>query len=81
MSSPSKKVPRSTSPTRTEKGKINFFGNLEEDRTFSPYDPDEIAPYFTVVDTPEEADAALVMMESPPVAWGITTTPGSARWA
>ncbi len=62
---PLKKGTKVYIPDRTEKGKINFFGNLEEDRTFSPYDPDEIAPYFTVVDTPEEADVALVMMESP----------------
>jgi beta-glucosidase len=52
-------------PERIEKGKIGFFGNLEEDKHIIPYDKEQIAPYLTVVDTPEEADVALVMMESP----------------
>lgn len=52
-------------PERLEKGKINFFGFLEEDKVINPVDPEEIASYFTLVDTPEEADVALVLMESP----------------
>ena len=62
---PLKKGTKVYVPDRLEKGKINFFGMLEEDKVIKPAIPEEIAPYLTLVDTPEEADAALVLMESP----------------
>ena len=52
-------------PDRLEKGKINFFGNLDEDKVIKPAIPEQIAPFLTLVDSPEEADVALVLMESP----------------
>lgn len=62
---PLKKGTKVYVPDRLEKGKINFFGMLEEDKVIKPVIPEEIAPYLTLVDSPEEADVALVLMESP----------------
>ncbi len=62
---PLKKGTKVYVPDRLEKGKINFFGMLEEDKVIKPVIPEGIAPYLTLVDSPEEADVALVLMESP----------------
>ena len=62
---PLKKGTKVYVPDRLEKGKINCFGMLEEDKVIKPVIPEGIAPYLTLVDSPEEADVALVLMESP----------------
>ena len=44
---------------------LTFFSTKSEPREFSPVKPELVNRYFELVDTPEEADVALVFMESP----------------
>ncbi|MEZ5069818.1 MAG: glycoside hydrolase family 3 C-terminal domain-containing protein [Bacteroidales bacterium] len=52
-------------PKRFVAGGINWFGQRAEDRWEDPVNPAIAAKYFTLVDSPEEADLALVAINSP----------------
>lgn len=52
-------------PKRFVKGAPDWFGRVPADKTESPVDLDIVKKYYTVVETPEEADFALVFIESP----------------
>jgi beta-glucosidase len=52
-------------PDRTVRRHKNFFRGWDEPHTEKPVTPQEAEGYFTLVETPEQADAALVFMESP----------------
>lgn len=52
-------------PKRKIKTHKNFFRLPEEEKELSPLSAEEAAGYFALTDQPEEADAALVFMESP----------------
>lgn len=52
-------------PKRFIPAVTDFFGNPTEARTDYPVNLDLVRKYYTVVDTPEEADFALVFIESP----------------
>ncbi|MDF2942137.1 MAG: glycoside hydrolase family 3 protein [Herbinix sp.] len=52
-------------PERQIKAKKNFFRRMDEAKTISPVSNQLLKEYFIPVDTPEEADVALVFLESP----------------
>lgn len=52
-------------PKRFVKGVPDWWGNTPADKTDYPVNIDLVKKYFTVVDTPAEADFALVFIESP----------------
>jgi beta-glucosidase len=52
-------------PKRFVKGVPDWWGNTPADKTDYPVNIDLVKKYFTVVDTPVEADFALVFIESP----------------
>lgn len=52
-------------PKRFVKGVPDWWGNTAADKTEYPVDLSIVKKYYTVVDTPEEADFSLVFIESP----------------
>ena len=52
-------------PERTIGARKSFVRQMEPERTEKPIAPEEAEGYFTLVETPEEADAAIVWAESP----------------
>ena len=52
-------------PTRTVKPRKNFFRGLDPERVVQPVEKVLVEKYFQWVDTPQEADFALVFIESP----------------
>ncbi len=62
---PLKKGTKVYIPDRFIRGKKDFFGNQMPDRTVSPVPKEDIAPFYELVDSPDEAEAFLVFMDSP----------------
>ena len=62
---PLKKGIRVYVPDRFIKSYLSFMSTPTEDRTVTPAGKMAASDYFQVVDTPEEADAALLFIESP----------------
>lgn len=52
-------------PTRHVEEKKSFFRGVEPEKTVDPLDTALVEQYFTRVETPQEADFALVVIESP----------------
>lgn len=52
-------------PKRHIKPHLDFFSHMTEDVIFDPVSKNIVSKYFELVDTPEEADAAIVFMDSP----------------
>ena len=52
-------------PKRFVKGVPDWWGNTAPDKTEYPVNMDMVKKYYTVVNTPDEADFALVFIESP----------------
>lgn len=57
-------------PQRTVPAHMSFWGNVEAEKTFTPIKPELVGKYYTQVNTPEEADVALVFIESPASGYG-----------
>ena len=62
---PLKKGAKVWVPVRTVRKHKNFVRLWEPEKVIDPFEGMDVSPWFTRVETPEEADAALVMMESP----------------
>jgi beta-glucosidase len=52
-------------PDRYSKAKKNFFRGMDGEKTMKPIDEQLVKEYFVQVNTPEEADIAIVFLESP----------------
>jgi beta-glucosidase len=52
-------------PDKVKKASFDWFGQLQPEKRFSPIQKETAARYFSVADTPQEADVAIVFMDSP----------------